>query len=289
MADIVFSGVGHGGNDGGASANGLKESDINLVMAQACHEVLVAHGVPNPMSRTTDENDPVEEEIREANASGARFAIAFHNNAGGGDGCEIFHSIKGGDGKVLAQNIEAELKAIGQNSRGVKTRVGNGGSDYYAFIRETTMHAVIVESFFLDSDDRFIADTVEKQRKFGVAIAKGILKTLGIAYNGGGSTPTPPVKPPVNPPSGMDREITRYKENGKCTITARSGIIFRDSPSTANGKKQGTYSYGEYVYYDLVVLTEHYVWISWIGASSGTRRYMPIVDKRANQRWGDCV
>ena len=27
-----------------------------------------------------------------------------------------------------------------------------------------------------------IADTIEKKRKFGVAYAKGILKTLGISY-----------------------------------------------------------------------------------------------------------
>lgn len=195
---IVFSGVGHGGNDGGASANGLKESDINLVMAQACHDVLVSHGVPNPMSRYKDENDPLQEEIRKANASGASIAIDFHNNAGGGDGFEAYHSIGDEKGKRLAMCIEKYVVALGQNSRGVKTKVGAGGKDYFGFIRETTMTAIIVESFFLDSIDRFIADTVEEQRAFGVAIAKGILEYLGIAYNGESSKPNPIPPPPSN-------------------------------------------------------------------------------------------
>ena len=197
MNNTVFSGVGHGGNDGGALANGLRESDINLVMAQSCHDVLVAHGVPNPMSRYKDENDPLQEEIREANASGAIVAIDFHNNAGGGDGFEAYHSIGDENGKRLAKCIEKHVVALGQNSRGVKTKVGAGGKDYFGFIRETTMTAIIVESFFLDSNDRFIADTVEEQRAFGIAIAKGILEYLGIAYKGESST-TPTPEPPAN-------------------------------------------------------------------------------------------
>lgn len=194
---IVFSGVGHGGSDGGAVANGLKESDVNLIMALECNKVLTAHGVQNPMSRYKDENDPLQEEIREANASGASIAIDFHNNAGGGDGFEAYHSIGDANGKKLAECIEKHVKALGQNSRGVKTKVGVGGKDYFGFIRETTMTAIIVESFFLDSDDRFIADTIEEQKAFGVAIAKGILEYLGIAYKGEGPT-TPTPQPPSN-------------------------------------------------------------------------------------------
>ena len=195
----VFSGVGHGGLDGGAISNGLKESDINLIMALACNEVLTSHGIPNPMSRYKDENDPLEEEIREANASGAFIAIDFHNNAGGGDGFEAYHSIGDAAGKKLAHCIEKHVVALGQNSRGVKTKAGAGGKDYFGFIRETNMTAIIVESFFLDSDDRFIADTIEEQRSFGVAIAKGILEYLGIEYKGEGSTTPIPGPTPVLP------------------------------------------------------------------------------------------
>ena len=84
-----------------------------------------------------------------------------------------------------------------------------------------------------------------------------------------------------------DKEIKRYSEKGKCTITA-SSIRFRNKPCTCHGVVEGTYNKNESVYYDLVVITEKYVWISWIGAS-GTRRYMPIKDKKTNERWGNCV
>lgn len=85
-----------------------------------------------------------------------------------------------------------------------------------------------------------------------------------------------------------DRELSRYTEYGKCTITTGSGIIFRDRPCTCHGIRQGLYYYNESVNYDLVVITEKYVWISWIG-QSGTRRYMPIKDKSTGERWGNCV
>lgn len=101
-------------------------------------------------------------------------------------------------------------------------------------------------------------------------------------------TPTSGAVSKPNPPAvSCDREIKRYTEKGKCTITA-SAIYFRDKPCTCHGVKQGTYNKNESVYYDLVVLTDNYVWISWIGAS-GARRYMPIKDKSNNERWGNCV
>lgn len=160
----------------------MVEKDVNLVEALACRDFLEAHGVQVLMSRTSDENDPLTEEIRECNAFGPDLAVDVHNNAGGGDGFECFFHYKGGISKILAENIEAEVKAIGQNSRGCKTRMNSSGRDYYGFIRETKCPAVIVEGCFVDNaTDAQIADAVEEQRAFGIAYAKGILKTLGIS------------------------------------------------------------------------------------------------------------
>ena len=44
MAKKVFLGVGHGGTDPGASANGLKEKDVNLGIALAAREHLERAG-----------------------------------------------------------------------------------------------------------------------------------------------------------------------------------------------------------------------------------------------------
>ena len=143
MSKKVFGGVGHGGKDPGALGNGLRESDINLDIAMAWKEELLRHGVDVKLSRDKDENDDLNEEIKECNAFNPDLAIDFHTNAGGGDGFEVYHSISGGLGKILAQNIEKEVITIGQNSRGIKTKKNSNGKDYYGFIRNTKSSSVI--------------------------------------------------------------------------------------------------------------------------------------------------
>ena len=185
----VFIGVGHGGSDPGAVANNVKEKDLNLSIALACRDMLEWHGVSVKMSRTKDENDSISEEVAECNAYAPDLAVDIHNNAGGGDGGEVFYHHGGGKGKTLAENILAEMVKVGQNSRGIKTRVNSQGKDYYAFIRNTSCPAVIVECAFVDnaSDLKILAS--ESQRKaMGEAIAKGILKTLGVEIQGEKST-----------------------------------------------------------------------------------------------------
>lgn len=176
----VFIGVGHGGSDPGAVGY-VTEKDVNLTMALACKEVLEANGVLVKMSRTRDENDALTEEINECNAFNPDLAIDVHNNAGGGDGFEAIYSTIGTVGKVMAKNIEEEVEKLGQNSRGLKTRRNSKGNDYYGFIRCTRCPAVIVEGVFVDNaTDVKIINTLEKQKEFGRAYARGILKTLGI-------------------------------------------------------------------------------------------------------------
>ena len=179
----VFIGVGHGGADPGARGNGFEEADLNLAIALACNEELIRHGVNVLMSRTKDENDTLPDEIKECNTYNPDLAIDIHNNAGGGDGVEAYYYSGGGKSKTLAENVISEIVKIGQNSRGAKTRKGSDGRDYYGFIRETIPPAVIVECAFVDNaNDIKIIDTAGEQKTMGIAIAKGILKTLGIAY-----------------------------------------------------------------------------------------------------------
>ena len=181
----IFIGVGHGGSDAGAVENGFEEADLNLAIALACNDELVRHGVNVKMSRYKDEDDGVNEEIAECNAFAPDYALDIHNNAGGGDGAEIFHHYGGGKGKTLAQNVLNEIVAIGQNSRGLKTRKNSYGKDYYGFIRSTSAPAIIVECAFVDNKtDIQILDTSAEQKAIGIAIAKGVLKTLGITYKG---------------------------------------------------------------------------------------------------------
>ena len=154
---------------------------MNLSIALACRDMLERHGVSVKMSRTKDENDPVGEEVKECNDYTPSLAVSIHNNAGKGDGAEVFYHHGGGKGKTLAENILAEIVKVGQNSRGIKTRVNSQGNDFYAFIRNTTCPSVIVEACFIDNaSDLQILATESQRKSMGEAIAKGVLSTLGI-------------------------------------------------------------------------------------------------------------
>lgn len=210
MSKKVFIGVGHGGTDSGAVGY-LVEKDVNLVEALVCRDFLEAHGVQVLMSRTCDEVDP-------------DLAVSVHNNAGGG--FEAYYHYKGGTGKTLAQNIEAEVKAIEQNSRGCKVRLNFSGTDYYGFVRETAFPAVIVEGCFVDNAaDVQIADSVEKQKAFGVAYAKGILKTLGISIKENSAQ----LKPSLNAKYYVQVGAYANKENAEKQLQKAKGAGFSDT------------------------------------------------------------
>ena len=89
----VFLGVGHGGSDSGAiAANGAKEKDFNLTMAQACQASIVASGGAGKM-----------EDFLAAAQAGAEILLAasvFH-----------FHLIDIGELKAYlkANNIDVRL------------------------------------------------------------------------------------------------------------------------------------------------------------------------------------
>lgn len=173
----VFLSAGHGGSDPGAVGNGMKEKDINLDIMLACDKYLKNHGVKTVLSRTKDENDPVTDEVKEANASKADVAVSFHTNAGGGDGSESLYHSSSAKGKKLAELCEKHVKAIGQNSRGIKERDG------LWFLRGTNMVSVLCECAFIDNKkDKTIIDTKKERQKFGEAYAKAILDYLGISY-----------------------------------------------------------------------------------------------------------
>lgn len=178
----IFINAGHGGNDSGA-VKFVKEKDVNLIMAKACRDYLIARGVDAYMSQAdlNDESQSSTDVLTEIKKFNPDYAIDIHNNAGGGKGFEIYCGVSG-LGTALAKKIESEVKKIGQNSRGVKTKKNSNGKDYYYFIRQTSCPAVICEGAFVDNKaDAQMIDTDAKCIKFGEAYAKGILKTLNIA------------------------------------------------------------------------------------------------------------
>ena len=180
----------NGGSDPGAVANGLKESNLALDIGMRLNTLLKAAGVFTLISRTSDVDDDLSDKIARCNVFDPDLALDIHINSGGGIGWEAFVYSGGGTSKLLAQNIEQEVKKI-TISRGLKTKLNSSGSDYFGFIRQVQAPSVILEAAFIDNlKDVERIKTGEGRQKFAEAYAAGILKTLGvktIQTEGGGA------------------------------------------------------------------------------------------------------
>lgn len=173
----VFISCGHGGLDPGA-VKYIVEKEYTLKTGLALAEYLKSAGVEVMMSRTTDIETDLNEKVRRCNNYNPDLVVDVHYNAGGGAGFEIYHSRVGGTGKQLAENINAEMLKI-MKSRGVKTKLGFGGLDYFAIIRDTDAPAVLCEGGFVDNKED--ANFIEANyKRIARAYADGILKTLNI-------------------------------------------------------------------------------------------------------------
>lgn len=96
-----------------------------------------------------------------------------------------------------------------------------------------------------------------------------------------------PAPTPVAPTTSGTDEVRRYAEKG--VFYPNTTINFRNAPVVSSSNPViDTYTVGESVIYDTVVIGNRYNWISWIGAS-GYRRYMPIKDKQTGESWGRAV
>lgn len=110
---------------------------------------------------------------RDANSFGADLFVSNHFNAGGGDGYEAL--VYAENRRGLGQVFEKHVKALGQNSRGVKLRPG------LVVLRDTNMPAVLNEGAFVDTqkDIQDWNEDIELQ-KLGIAYAKAAAEYLGL-------------------------------------------------------------------------------------------------------------
>ena len=83
--------AGHGGDDPGASGNGIIEKNLTLDISKYMYDQFQKLGIPVTLIRTTDETISPDERVeRILNAYGNNpnvIVISNHINAGGGEGC----------------------------------------------------------------------------------------------------------------------------------------------------------------------------------------------------------
>lgn len=155
MKKIVID-AGHGGDDPGASKNGIIEKNLTLDISKYMYDKLKSLNIPVTLIRNKDETiDPDERVKRILNAYGDSndvIVISNHINAGGGDGAEVIYALRNTD--KLSNLILENLESAGQNIRKAyqKRLPSDTSKDYYFIHRNTkSTEPVIIEYGFLDS------------------------------------------------------------------------------------------------------------------------------------------
>jgi len=176
---------GHGGEDPGASGNGIIEKDLNLEISKYMYDRLRSLGIPVYITRDTDETlNPTDRVNRILNAFGNSkdvIVVSNHINAGGGDGAEVVYALR--NNSKLANKILDNLVDAGQNKREAYQRrlPSNTAKDYYFIHRNTGVtEPVLVEYGFLDSTGDDVNQLKNNAEKYANAVVDALLDYIGV-------------------------------------------------------------------------------------------------------------
>ena len=187
---IIVIDAGHGGEDGGASANGVLEKDINLAIALKLRDMLKASGFEVVMTRESDVSiydssastvhekkvSDMQNRVSMINSSDKNILISIHQNKfeqSQYSGAQIFYSDNLPESAKLAEKIRLSVTGLLQpdNKRELKT---DGDSIY--ILKNAQVPAVIVECGFLSNVEEAKKLSDEKyQTEMAFAIYCGFL------------------------------------------------------------------------------------------------------------------
>ncbi len=192
---VIIIDAGHGGPDGGASAeDGTPEKDLNLMIANNLNLLLKSTGLKTLMIRTGDYSvcDDSAKTIRQKKVSDIRnrlttieqtpnsVFVSIHQNHFSQEkyfGTQVFYSGNNEKSKQLAQSIQSSVVRLLQpdNARKVK----KSGTDIY-LLYHAKSPAVLVECGFLSNYAETAKLKNEKYRqKLAFSIMCGILDYIG--------------------------------------------------------------------------------------------------------------
>lgn len=182
MKDLkIVIDAGHGGDDPGASGNGIIEKELTLAISQYMYDLFKELGADVKMTRVSDETiSPTERVNRILEAFGNNkdvIVISNHINAGGGDGAEVVYALR--NTSELANLILDELEKSGQNIRKAYQRrlPSDTSKDYYFIHRNTGVtEPVLVEYGFLDSNGDDVNQLKKDYKKYAQAVVDAILE-----------------------------------------------------------------------------------------------------------------
>lgn len=162
--------VGHGGDDNGASAEGVSEKEITLAVAQKIKELNIDSDIEIVLTRDSDSFSSIQERIDFINSLKPEFVISLHVNLHPNkdmNGTEFYISRNENlneESLNLAKRIQSE---IGNNSE-IKTAS-------FKILKDINYPATMVELGFLSNEnDRQFLTSEQGQSELAQAIYKAI-------------------------------------------------------------------------------------------------------------------
>ena len=190
---VIVIDPGHGGENLGTTENGHEEKSMTMTTALAMYEELSLYdNVEVYLTRTGDVEKDIRLDDRAAFAASveADFLFSIHYNASESHenfGSEVWVSAFApfnGYGYQFGYELLNDMRNYGLLIRGVKTRLGEKGDNYYGIIRYSEavgVPAVIIEHCHVDeSRDEIYCDTQEKLQEFGRMDATAVARYFGL-------------------------------------------------------------------------------------------------------------
>ena len=185
--------AGHGGEDGGAvAADGSKESDVNLAIAQRLDALLLLLGEETRMTRASDisihdnsastlrekKRSDLENRVALVNDTQGAFLVSIHQNSLPSSkrthGAQVFYGKKEGSAE-LANAVQTALNQT-VNAGNEKTEKAIDASIF--LMKNVTAPAILIECGFLSNENETaLLKSGDYQQRLAVVIASGLLQS----------------------------------------------------------------------------------------------------------------
>lgn len=189
---VIVIDPGHGGSNQGALYDGYIEKEMTLTVALAMRDELLQYEqVEVYLTHETDVDMSIKDRADFAAQKNADFLFCLHFNTSKERnyfGAEVWVPAEGeyyAKGYSFAQIEMQDLTDTGLYSRGIKTRLGDFGKDYYGILRYCTQKSVpsvLIEHCHLDheKDKGFYQQGDEQLRELGRLDATAVAKYFGL-------------------------------------------------------------------------------------------------------------
>ncbi|MCI8760788.1 MAG: hypothetical protein HFJ34_06750 [Clostridia bacterium] len=251
---VIVLDPGHGDNDPGAVAGGIREADVNFKIAYYAKQELEQYeGVKVFLTRYND-CPSIYDRVEIAKRYQADLLVSLHINSGASnargaaiwvtqDNTQIEYHQKAAQ---AASQILNRISNVGIYNNGVQIRTGKPDEwydsgvvqDYYGIIRyaqRVKMRSLLVEHCFIsNAQDRWFINSDDRIRQLAQADVQGIVEAYQLRKKGQGSVPVKSIK--IDTTTELNLEMTQDNPQPLSYLN----MLF--NPSNASNKEIEWYS-----------------------------------------------